>query len=70
MTNIVLNQVTTCYNISNINSNFDKIEDTINNDVAHTRGGNNTMYQDLDMNGFRLLNTQITVEAPTQAMTL
>lgn len=56
MTDIVLDPITSGYNLSKINKNFDTIEDVINNDVLHVRGGNNTMYQDLDMNSNDILN--------------
>lgn len=56
MTDIVLTPITSGYNLSKINANFDKVENVINDEVVHSTGGNNTMHQDLDMNGFALLN--------------
>lgn len=56
MTDIVLNPISSGYNVSRINANFDKLEDVVNNELLHTVGGNNTMQQDLDMNSNRLLN--------------
>lgn len=56
MTDIVLNDITSGYNLSKLNENFRKIEEVVNEDIVHVRGGNNTMYQDLDMNSFALLN--------------
>ena len=70
MTDIVLNPVTSGYNVSRINANFDAIEDTINGEVLHTEGGNNTMNQDLDMNSFALLNVQVDVNNPDSLLTV
>lgn len=70
MTDIVLNPITSGYNVSRINANFDAIEDTINGEVLHTEGGNNTMYQDLDMNSFALLNVQVDVNNPDSLLTV
>lgn len=64
MSNIVLNKVTTGYNISNINANFDKLQDKINNDTLSRSDGGNVMYQDLDMNSFRLLNAKLKLAPP------
>lgn len=69
MTDIVLTPITSGYNLSKINANFDKVEDVINNDVLHVRGGNNTMYQDLDMNGHDLLNVNIDPDNPGSLLT-
>lgn len=70
MTDIVLTPITSGYNLSKINDNFDKIEDVINNDVLHVRGGNNTMYQDLDMNSFALLNAKTDPDNPDSLLTV
>lgn len=59
MTDIVLTPVTTGYNISNINANFTKIADSINNDVLHQGGGSNVLTQDLDFNGNAALNMRL-----------
>lgn len=70
MTDIVLSPITSGYNVSKINSNFTKIANTINSDVLHVRGGNNTMFQDLDMNNFALLNVQTDVDNPDSLLTV
>lgn len=70
MTNIVLNPITSGYNVARINANFDAIEDTINGEVLHTEGGNNTMNQDLDMNSFALLNVQTDQSNPDSLLTV
>lgn len=70
MTDIVLTPITSGYNLSKINANFDVIEDAINNDVLHVRGGNNTMSQDLDMNGNDLLNINIDPTNPGSLVTI
>lgn len=56
MTDIVLNPITSGYNVSKINNNFDKIEEVINEEVLHREGGNNTMLQSLDMNSNSIIN--------------
>lgn len=70
MTDIVLTPITSGYNLSKINANFDKVEDAINEDVLHVRGGNNTMHQDLDMNGNDLLNVNIDPSNPGSLLTV
>lgn len=70
MTDIVLNPITSGYNVQRINANFDAIEDTINGEVLHTEGGNNTMNQDLDMNSFAILNLQTDVNNPDSMLTV
>lgn len=70
MTDIILTPITSGYNLSKINANFDKIEDAINSDVLHVRGGNNTMYQDLDMNSFALLNVKMDPDNPDSIVTV
>lgn len=69
MTDIVLNPITSGYNLGKINTNFDVIEDVINDEVVHSIGGNNTMHQDLDMNGFDLLNVNINPGNPGSLLT-
>lgn len=69
MTDIVLNPITSGYNLGKINANFDVVQDVINNDVVHNIGGNNTMHQDLDMNGFDLLNININPSNPESLLT-
>lgn len=70
MTDIVLNNITSGYNVSKINDNFDKIEEAINSNVLHTSGGNNTMHQQLDMNGFAVINAEIDVNDPDSLITV
>lgn len=70
MTDIVLNDITSGYNLSKINANFDTIEESINSDVLHVRGGNNTMYQDLDMNGNAFLNVGTNPDEPDSLVTV
>lgn len=70
MTDIVLSPITSGYNVSKINLNFVKIANAINNDVLHLVGGNNTMLQDLDMNGNALLNVETDVNNPDSLLTV
>jgi len=56
MTDIVLNNITSGYNISKINSNFDAIKNSINNDILNLSGDNNILLQDIDLNSNNLLN--------------
>ena len=70
MTDIVLTPITSGYNLSKINANFDVVEDVINTEVLHTVGGNNTMSQDLDMNGHDLLNININPNDPGSLLTV
>lgn len=70
MTDIVLTPITSGYNLSKINTNFDVLEDVINNDVLHVLGGNNTMYQDLDMNSHALLNVVTNPDNPDSLLTV
>lgn len=70
MTNIVLNEITSGYNINKVNANFNLIEDTINDEVLHVSGGNNTMSQDLDMNGYNLINTNYDPTSENAYLTL
>ncbi|UVN13469.1 hypothetical protein FBPa8_0005 [Pseudomonas phage vB_PaeP_FBPa8] len=70
MTDITLQDITSGYNVSKINYNFDVIEQSINEDVLHLRGGNNTMLQDLDMNSYALLNVRTDVTNPDSLLTV
>lgn len=70
MTDIVLTPITSGYNLSKINANFDVVEDVINGDVLHVRGGNNTMHQDLDLNGNDLLNVNTDPTNPGSLVTI
>lgn len=56
MTDVVLNNITSGYNVSKINDNFDKIQSNINTDAIKKSDGNNVMDQDLDLNSNDLLN--------------
>lgn len=56
MSDIELDKVKSGYNLQKINSNFEKVEEVINEEVLHTEGGNNVMSQDLDMNSNRIYN--------------
>lgn len=58
MANIVLDDITSGYNLSKINNNFDKIETTLNTDRLQLTNGGNIMDQDLDMNGNDIINAQ------------
>lgn len=56
MTDITLNHMTNGQNISTANTNFDVLQDNINNHSLQKDGGNNVLFQDLDFNGHSLLN--------------
>lgn len=70
MTDIVLTPITSGYNLAKVNDNFDKIEESINNDVMNLSGGNNVMLQDLDMNGKALLNVATDPNNPDSMLTV
>ncbi|MNZ43975.1 hypothetical protein D3C78_615900 [compost metagenome] len=70
MSDITLLQITSGYNVSKINGNFVEIQDVINDDLLHLNGGNNTMLQDLDMNGNSLLNVSVDVSNPDSLLTV
>lgn len=70
MTDIVLNPITSGYNVSRINGNFERIEEAINEEVLHTVGGNNTMLQALDMNGNAILNLATDLDDPESMITV
>lgn len=70
MTDIVLIPITSGYNLSKINGNFVEIQNSINSDVVHVQGGNNTMFQDLDMNGNSLLNLATNPDDPGSMLTI
>ena len=69
MSDVTLNDITSGYNLSKINDNFDQLENAVNNEILHTTGGNNTMGQQLDMNNKRIINLPAPVE-PTDAVRL
>lgn len=56
MGDISLKTVASGYNLSNINDNFQTLEDTVNNGLLNLSGGNNTMGQQIDMNSFKIIN--------------
>lgn len=59
---IELDDITSGYNLSKINNNFQKIEETINDKLLWTEGtvaGETLMERDLDMNSNNLLNAKI-----------
>lgn len=70
MSDITLLQITSGYNVSKINGNFVEIQGVINDDLLHLNGGNNTMLQDLDMNGNSLLNVSVDVSNPDSLLTV
>jgi hypothetical protein len=70
MTDITLVPITGAANLSAINNNFAKVQESVNNDVLNLAGGNNTMNQDIDMNGNDLLNLNTDVNNPSGLITL
>lgn len=70
MTDVVLSPITSGYNLSKINENFDKVAQKINEEMVHTVGGNNTMLQDLDLNGNALLNVATDPDNPDSLLTV
>ena len=56
MGDISLKTVASGYNLSNINDNFQTLEDTVNNGLLNLSGGNNTMGQQIDMNSNKIIN--------------
>lgn len=58
MSDIVLNPLRAGFNLNRINSNFDILEEVVNNGILHLEGGNNIMKQNLDMNSNRILNVK------------
>lgn len=71
---IELDNVTSGYNLSVINANFQKVEDYINNKVLHRANtsvaGEAMMERDLDMNGNAILNASIDVTNPASLITV
>ena len=70
MTDITLSPITSGYNLSKINANFEVVEAVINEEVLHVVGGNNTMHQDLDMNSNAILNVETNVDEPGSILTV
>lgn len=70
---IVLNNITSGYNLSKINSNFQNIEDYINDKLlaraATGVAGEAMMERDLDMNGNEILNYPVDVTNPNSLVT-
>lgn len=56
MTDITLSPITSGYNVSRINANFEVVKEAINEHILHSDGGNNVMGQDIDMNSNRVFN--------------
>lgn len=56
MGDISLKSVASGYNLSNINDNFQTVEDAVNNHLLNLDGGNNTMGQQIDMNSNKIIN--------------
>jgi hypothetical protein len=71
---IVLNNVTTGYNVSTINSNFQKIEDYVNDKLlardATGVAGEAMMSRPLDMNGNKILNIFVDVNDAGSLLTV
>lgn len=71
---IVLNNITSGYNLATINSNFQKIEDYVNDKLlarADTGvAGEAMMERALDMNGNKILNVFVDVNDPDSLLTL
>lgn len=58
MSDLVLNNITSGYNLNLINENFTSIQDRINNYCLQNKEGKNVLNQDVDMNGYALLNLE------------
>lgn len=70
---IELEDITSGYNLSRINSNFQKVEDVLNGDVVWKTGnvaGETLMERDLDMNGNAILNIGVDLDNPDSLLTL
>ena len=70
MTDITLDPITSGYNLSKLNANFDKVQQAVNEELLHTTGGNNTMLQPLDMNGYPILNLETDPDVPGSLLTV
>lgn len=70
MTDVVITPITSGYNLSRLNTNFDVLADAINDEVLHTVGGNNVLQQALDMNGFPILNLASDPNDPNSVLTI
>lgn len=56
MTQVVVNNITSGYNLSKFNNNFTNLSLWANNVALSNAGGNNVMHQDFDMNSNDILN--------------
>jgi len=56
MSDISLNDITSGYNLSKINDNFTTIQNALNSDRIQVKGGGNTLNQELDMDGNKIIN--------------
>ena len=70
MTDIVLLPITNSANVSVVNDNNAKIQQSINEDILHLAGGNNTMLQQLDMNSNKIINIQTDPNDPNSMVTV
>lgn len=71
MSKIDLDPITSGYNLSKINANFQKVEDELNNKVLYRNsptGEPNSMSSNLDMNGNKILNV-VTGTGPSDLAT-
>lgn len=59
MFELILKQIKTGYNLAVMNWNFTKIKEVCEERVLHRKEGHNVMQQDLDMNGYSILNADI-----------
>lgn len=59
MADTPIKNITSGYNVSKINDNFDNIQAKLDGPVLSSSDGQNTMYQDLDLNSNNLLNVGI-----------
>lgn len=70
---IELNNISSGYNLSAINDNFQKLEDALNNNVLWRTGsvaGETLMLRDIDMNGHTLLNLASDPSNPGSILTI
>jgi hypothetical protein len=70
MSDVVLSPITSGYNLTKVNDNFDKVEQKINEEIVHLVGGNNVMLQALDMNSNAILNIGVDLSNPDSMLTL
>ncbi len=68
-----LTPISSGYNLSAINTNFQRIQDALNNDVLWKTGnvpGETLMERDLDMNGNLILNVGMDINNPNSLLTI